>query len=80
MTFIGHILIWYNFPFTGLLAIGFALALSYSSVWTSIIYVVEANRLGKAYAIVVGLYNSGVTIIPLIIGLLRAWSKTYYYG
>lgn len=80
LTFTGHLLIWYNYPFIGLLSIGFALALAYSSVWTCIVYIVKADRLGKAYAILVGLYNFGFTIIPLMIGILRAVLKTYYYG
>jgi hypothetical protein len=66
-------MIWYSYPFAGLLSIGFALALAYSSVWTGIIFVVDNDRLGKAYAILVGLYNFGFTIIPLIIGVLRAY-------
>lgn len=80
MCTISHILIWYFMPFLAMLVMGTALALSFATIWTAIIYVIKPEEYGKAFATIIALDNIGFTIIPLIIGALRTYTQTYYYG
>jgi hypothetical protein len=56
----------------GILFLGFALALAFATIWTGIVYVIPADQLGKAYGIIVALYNIGFSFVPLIVGFIRA--------
>jgi hypothetical protein len=77
---IGHILIWYYHPFIGIIILGAAYAITFTAVWTGVIYLINAEFYGKSYSIIIGLYNTGFTFVPLLVGLLRSYTGNYFYS
>jgi hypothetical protein len=59
-------------PFLSLILLGTSLALAFASAWTGIVFLVRPDSLGKAYAIIIALYNFTFTIVPMAVGGLRA--------
>jgi hypothetical protein len=53
--------------------LGFSLALAFATIWTGVIYVIQPDQYGKAYGVIVSLYNAGFTLVPLLVGVLRAY-------
>lgn len=72
-------MIWYVFPFFSLILLGTSLALSFASAWTGIVYLVRPDCLGKAYALVIAIYNFTFTLVPLAVGALRAYYNYSLY-
>ncbi|CAD8077369.1 unnamed protein product [Paramecium sonneborni] len=75
-----HLMIWYVFPFLSLILLGTSLALAFASAWTGIVFLVRPDTLGKAYALVIAVYNFTFTLVPLAVGALRAYYGTYFYS
>lgn len=69
----GHLLVIANQLFVGLILLGCSLALAFATIWTGIVYVIPADRYGKAFGVIVSMYNAAFTLVPLIVGLLRAY-------
>lgn len=61
-----HILILVHQPYDGLLLLGFAFALSYTTVWSAVLYLTAADEHGKGLGLVVGLQNLGIALTPLL--------------
>ncbi|CAK85786.1 unnamed protein product (macronuclear) [Paramecium tetraurelia] len=80
LCFVSHITLWYIYPFLSLIALGTANAIAYASPWTGVVYLVRPDYLGKAYAVVVGIYNGLFSIFPIVVGVLRAYYGSYYYS
>lgn len=53
--------------------LGFSLALAFASIWTGIVFVIPADQYGKAFGVIVSLYNAGFTVVPLAVGAMRAY-------
>jgi hypothetical protein len=54
-----------------MILIGLAYALSFATVWSSIIYIADPRRYGNAFATVVSFYNLLFSISPIVVGILR---------
>lgn len=48
-----HILVLLQSPFEGLLLLGFSFALSYTTVWSSILYLTHPHKYGRSLALFV---------------------------
>lgn len=68
-----HLMIWYIYPFISLMLLGTSLGLAFSAAWTGIVYIVRPDALGKAYALVIAVNNISFSIVPLLVGGLRAY-------
>ena len=64
-------IVWYYPPIYGFLILGVGLGLSYSSIWTGVIFVISPENYGKGFGCIVAFYNVGFTIIPLFVGVIR---------
>ena len=53
--------------------LGFSLALAFATIWTGVIFVIRADGLGKAFGVIVSLYNACFTVVPLAVGIMRAY-------
>jgi hypothetical protein len=51
--------------------LGLSLGIAYAAIWSGIIYVITPNVYGKAFAVLVAVYNIGFTVVPTLIGFLR---------
>jgi hypothetical protein len=49
-------------------------------VWSSIIFLVDYQHLGIAYAYLLSAGNLALTILPLAVSALRVHFQTYYYS
>lgn len=77
MCSVAHVMILYIYPSFSLILLGIANTIAYAAPWTGIVYLVRADALGKAYAILVGFYNAMFTITPLLVGLMRAYNIVF---
>ena len=78
--FVAQLTLWYIYPFLSLIALGTATAIAYASPWTGVVYLVRPDFIGKAYGAVVGIYNAMFSVVPIIVGVLRAHYGSYYYS
>lgn len=61
-----HILVLLQSPFEGLLLLGFSFALSYTTVWSSVLYLTHPHKYGRSLALFVCLQNFGISVTPHI--------------
>ncbi|CAD8054055.1 unnamed protein product [Paramecium sonneborni] len=61
-----HLLVLLQSPFEGLLLLGFSFALSYTTVWSSVLYITHPHKYGRSLALFVCLQNFGISITPHI--------------
>jgi hypothetical protein len=73
----GLIFILFLDPFIPVMMIGTSFAANYASAWVSIVYVVEKENIGKAFALGNCLQNLGTTIMPPILAFLINRSGDY---
>ena len=69
---IGQLLVWFYEPFVGALLLGTAYVTTFTAVCTGVIFVVNPEHYGKSYSTIIGLYNTGFTVVPLLIGVMRS--------
>lgn len=68
-----QLVIWYLDPLIGLILLGIAFGLSYATIWSGFLNVVQADCYGKAFAYAISLYLIGLVIGPMIVGFLRRY-------
>ncbi|CAD8093747.1 unnamed protein product [Paramecium primaurelia] len=61
-----HILVLLQSPFEGLLLLGLSFSLSYTTVWSGVLYLTQPNTHGRSLSLFVCLQNFGITITPFI--------------
>ncbi|CAD8090515.1 unnamed protein product [Paramecium sonneborni] len=61
-----HILVLLQSPFEGLLLLGLSFSLSYTTVWSGVLYLTPPNTHGRSLSLFVCLQNFGITITPFI--------------
>jgi MFS family permease len=60
----------YAQPAVGLVCLGIAYSVYAAAIWPAVVYVVKKNQVGTAYGLVTAVQNSGLAIVPLIVGAL----------
>ncbi len=73
----GLIFILFMHPFIPVMMIGTAFSANYASAWVSIVYVVEKEHIGTAFALGSCLQNLGTTIVPPMVAHLINTFRSY---
>lgn len=59
---------WYEHPALGLGFMGLAYSFYAAAVWPAIVYVVDEDQVGTAYGLVTAVQNTGLALVPLMVG------------
>lgn len=58
--------------------LGFSFALSFTTIWSGIIYIILPDNYGKSFGILICLQNLGLSVIPSLTNFLRTYALFKY--